>query len=213
MPNLIPAALAEIISTHKALFGGFTMMADEGAAADPPAATETPQEPTAVAPEVEQLGDGGKAALAAERTARREADKQLKAALARLQEFEDRDKSEAQKQAEAAQATANERDAALAEAARLRAAVKFKLTEDDLTHLDGIPADRVEAIAEWVASRTATTTAPAAPSAAGQGNVGKPIGAGTIAEQLQQQIDAASKAGRHAEAIALKRQLSTISRS
>ena len=138
--------------------------------------------------------------------------KENAAAALRLAEIEEASKTAEQKAADAAQVTVKERDNALAEAARLRAAVKFGLSEDDLAHLDGIPADRVEAIAEWVASRTtAPVKLPAAPPAAGtQGNVGKPIGSGSEAEQLAQGIDAATKAGRHAEAIHLKRQLSAL---
>ena len=43
------------------------------------------------------LGDAGKAALDAERKARRQADKDLKAALAKIQAFEDANKSETEK--------------------------------------------------------------------------------------------------------------------
>lgn len=42
----------------------------------------------------DQLGDAGKAALTAERKARKDAEKQLKELNARLQEIEDKDKSE-----------------------------------------------------------------------------------------------------------------------
>lgn len=49
----------------------------------------------------EPLGEGGLRALNAEREARAAAEKAAKDALARVKEFEDRDKSEAQKQQEA----------------------------------------------------------------------------------------------------------------
>lgn len=125
-------------------------------------------------------------------------------AAQRLAEIEEASKSEAQKAAEAAQRTAKERDDAMAEAARLRAAVKFGLTEEDLAHLDGIPAERVESIAEWVASRAPAPKLPAAPPATGQGDVGKPIGDGKpdqlsradIAGMSPDEINAARAAGR-----------------
>lgn len=49
----------------------------------------------------EPLGEGGLKALNAEREARAAAEKAAKEALAKVQEYEDRDKSEAQKQQEA----------------------------------------------------------------------------------------------------------------
>jgi beta-glucosidase-like glycosyl hydrolase len=64
-------------------------------------------EPEAVEPEAPDLGDAGKKAIEAEREARkaaekaaREAKKTADAALARVKEFEDRDKTETQKAAE-----------------------------------------------------------------------------------------------------------------
>jgi hypothetical protein len=85
----------------------------------------------------------------------------------------------------------------------------------------GVPASLIQGKteAEWEASAAealawrgeVSPKLPAAPPAAGtQGNVGKPIGSGSEAEQLTQGIDAATKAGRHAEAISLKRQLSAL---
>lgn len=128
--------------------------------------------------------------------------KENAAAALRLAEIEEASKTAEQKAADAAQVTVKERDNALAEAARLRAAVKFGLSEDDLAHLDGIPAERVEAIAEWVASRTAPVKLPAAPPAAGtQGNVGKPIGTGST--DIDSQIAAAQAAGDWRRALSL----------
>lgn len=140
---------------------------------------DQPQEPAAAAPVVETLGEPGKAALEAERKARRDADRQLKETLARLKEFEDRDKTETQKAADALAATAKERDDARAEAARFRAAATHGLTADDLALLDGIPADQIEERAAKLAARLTPAKLPTAPSAAGQGNVGKPVGNGS----------------------------------
>lgn len=75
----------------------------------------------------EDLGDAGKKALAEERKARRELEKQLKevggtnAALQqRLKEFEDRDKTEIDKAYEAAKTAATERDTFKSEAEKLK---------------------------------------------------------------------------------------------
>ena len=85
MPE-IPADLAEIISTHKALFGGFRM-ADEPDPKDPAKAgseDEPPADPKSDPKDDEALGAAGKAALVKEREARKALEKQfdaLKAAL------------------------------------------------------------------------------------------------------------------------------------
>ena len=80
----IPAELAEIISTHQALFGGFTMVADPADAdngaeggddgADKGADDAGKSDKDAKS---EELGAGGTAALKAERAARKALEKQL----------------------------------------------------------------------------------------------------------------------------------------
>ena len=96
MPT-IPADLAEIIATHRAMFGGFTMTANplEGAEgvnppANPPAGTPDPK------PD-EPLGEPGLKALQAERDARAKAEADL--ATLRKQ-VEDAGKSAEQKAAD-----------------------------------------------------------------------------------------------------------------
>ena len=71
----MPAELAEIIATHRALFGGFVMEADGG---------ETPPErPDGIeATEWDALGDPGKQALVRERQRATDAERKLAAALA-----------------------------------------------------------------------------------------------------------------------------------
>lgn len=141
-----------------------------------PAAPEQPQEPAAAAPEVEPLGDGGKAALAAERKARRDADAQLKALQAKLQEFEDRDKSELEKL-----------QARLAAAEKQATEATLKALRADVAQAKGVPAGLLSGSTEeelnasadaLLAFRGETAKVPAAPSAAGQGNVGKPVSTG-----------------------------------
>lgn len=74
------------------------------------------QQPQQVEPQqhtddpADHLGDPGKAALAAERKARREADKTAKELAARLAEYEQRDMTEAQKLAAERDTLAAERD-------------------------------------------------------------------------------------------------------
>lgn len=70
----MPAELAEIIATHRALFGGFAMEADGG---------ETPPErPDGIeATEWDALGDPGKRALVRERQRATDAEQRLAAAL------------------------------------------------------------------------------------------------------------------------------------
>ena len=75
MHNLMPAELAEIITTHKALFGGWQMQADPPADPAPP----TPEAKDGDRPD-QPLGEGGLRALQAERDAR----KQLEAEVAKL---------------------------------------------------------------------------------------------------------------------------------
>ena len=82
-------------------------MADEAApttdAPDAAADAQTPEVNVTVdAQQADNLGDAGKAALTEERKARRDAEKQLKAAQAQLKAFEDANKTEAQKAADAA---------------------------------------------------------------------------------------------------------------
>lgn len=87
--------------------------------ADPPA--DPPTDPPADPP-VDPLGDAGKKALQEERAARKVAEKALAERDAKLKEFEDRDKTEAEKLAAAAEAA--EKRASVATARAVRAEVK-----------------------------------------------------------------------------------------
>ncbi len=148
-------------------------MADET-----PTPTPTPPAPAASTPDADQLGDAGKAALDAERKARRDADKALRDAQAQLKAYEDRDKTDTQKAVDDLASARAERDAALAEAARYKAAVDNGLSADDMALLDGIPADQVPERAKKLAARLAPAKPPAAPPASGQGNTGAPLNTG-----------------------------------
>lgn len=86
--------------------------------------------PAGATPETEPLGEAGIAALKSEREARKAAEKAAADAIARIKEFEDRDKSEAEKQQEALAA-------ARAELAELTVAK----TRAEVAAAKGVPAN------------------------------------------------------------------------
>jgi hypothetical protein len=88
--------------------------------------------------------------------------KENKTAADRLAEIEEANKTEEQKRADRERALQEQINSHASENARLKAAIKFKLDEADLTALEGVPADKVEAIAERLASRS-TPKPPALP--------------------------------------------------
>lgn len=149
-------------------------MADEAAPTDAPDAAADAQTPevnvTVDTQQPDNLGDAGKAALTEERKARRDAEKQLKAAQAQLKAFEDANKTEAQKAADAAtqaqQAADTYRtryegmvvrtavtDAAVA-AKAIDPATVYALVKDDITLDDNGDAVGVDkAVAELVKAK------------------------------------------------------------
>lgn len=163
----MPDELQQIINLHRAIFGGWTMMADEAAA--PPAAgqqLEGQQSPTPDAGSArdEQLGDGGKRALDAERRRARDLEKQLKAANDKLTAIADAEKTDLQRAADAAAKAQQEADAARQELARERIARKHRLSDDDTALLSG-PEEQMEALAARLA--TAATPPRQAPAEGG----------------------------------------------
>jgi hypothetical protein len=102
-----------------------------------PEVPEIPAVETQADPEVKtgepsaDLGDAGQKALAAERKARKISDRAAADALAKIKEYEDRDKSDLEKATETAKSAAEERDAAKAEALRLRIAIKHGISDED----------------------------------------------------------------------------------
>lgn len=81
-------------------------------------------------------------------------------AAAKLREIEDANKSEQEKLAEALEAARNDANTTKAELARMRAAVKYGLSEDDLELLGSGDADEIETRAEKLAARLAASTKP-----------------------------------------------------
>jgi hypothetical protein len=80
---------------------------------------------------VEQLGDAGKRALDRMNQEAKAARAQLAEALAKLKEYEDRDKTEAQKLAERAAEAEKAAAAKAAEVLRLRIALKHQISDED----------------------------------------------------------------------------------
>lgn len=133
-------------------------------------------------------------ARAKENAAKAKANEQ---AAARLAELEEAQKTEAQKLAD--RLAAAEKKALEAER---RAFAKDKGVPVSLV-TGATPEEWESTATEALAWKGETPKTPAAPPADGQGKVGKPVGSSTT----QEAIDAASKAGNHALAISLKRQL------
>ena len=151
----------------------------------------------------EQLGEGGLKALRAERQKAKDLERELADALARVQEFEDRDKSEEQKRAE--------------EAARLQAEIaelqKAK-TLAEVSNSVGVPADLLagpastsvedvqayaDALSEWRGKQEPVEPVAVVPT------IGQTPRSGNV--PLKDQIAAAEAAGDKALVAALKAQM------
>ena len=134
--------------------------------------TETPAtETTATVTEVtetqntpEVLGEGGKKALEAERARAKQLEKDLKTAAAKLQEFEDRDKTEIEKATSLAQTAAQERDAAVTALMRYEVAAEKGVPTEALGLLVGSSREELETKADSIlaimADSKASVTAP-----------------------------------------------------
>jgi len=88
----------------------------------------------------------------------------------KLKELEDADKTEADKAKERESELTTESAKLKSQNAVLRAAVKYGLSEEDVESLEGVPADRVDAIAQRLSGNK-----PAGPSSTGQGNAGSSV--------------------------------------
>lgn len=96
----------------------------------------------------------------------------------RLDEIEEANKSEQQKLAEAAEQSKREAAETAVELAKLRAAVKHGLNDDDLELLGTGTPEEIEARAERLAARLKGDPPPAAPSSDGQGKQGESVSGG-----------------------------------
>lgn len=101
-------------------------------------------------PDPTELGDGGKAALAAERKARRDAEKSQRDLAAKLKEYEDRDKSDSEKAADSLAAAEKRANEAEARALRLEVAAAKGLTPAQAKRLVGGTKEELEADADEI---------------------------------------------------------------
>lgn len=161
-----------------------------------------PQEvvPAEFKPTPSDLGDAGKKALSEERAARKAAEKEREALSARLKEFEDRDKSEAEKLAERAAAAEAERDALKADAIRARVALTKGIPADLMDRLRGSSEEEVAADADRLMAVIASSTKPLPRGAVDQGERDKggvsQLGRDDLSRMSPAEIEAARKAGR-----------------
>lgn len=166
-----------------------------------PVADTTPEtEPQA------DLGDAGKKALAAERAAKRAAEKRAAELEARVKEFEDASKSEAEKAAARAEAAEKALAEVTARALRLEVATEFKLDPDLHEFLTGGDEESLRAQAQKLADRFAATAGPRQPKpdptqgAKPGGSGPKMLTSDEVSELFRQgrtaEIDAARRDGR-----------------
>jgi hypothetical protein len=124
-------------------------MADEITTADGEETATAPETPDASRAQPDEgLGDAGKKALQEERRKARAAEKQLTELQKRLQEFEDRDKTEAQKLAERAAAAEKSAADAQTELMRYRVAADKKLPAELAARLRGSTPEEMAADAD-----------------------------------------------------------------
>lgn len=103
----------------------------------------------------DELGDSGKRALREERKARRDAERELKELRARLQEYEDRDKTELEKALERAKQYEQELAKARVMNARLMAAAEHNLPHDLIELLGDGTEEEIDARAKLLAEKLA----------------------------------------------------------
>lgn len=162
-----------------------------------PAEPEKPVAESAAAPaEAEPpSADEWKRTLAALTKANKEAEKHR----LKIKEFEDRDKTELERAAEASKAAEQERDAAKAESLRLRTAIRHGISDEDAElFLTGTDEETLTRQAERLADRTAAAGSKTPKPDPSQGARG-PVG-------MDARIAEAEKNGDFKTAIALKSQ-------
>lgn len=114
-----------------------------------------------------KLGDGGQAALKAERRARAEAERARREAEAELQKLRDKDLSEQERLQRDAAAAAQRADQAEAEAARLRVAITVGLPADLVDRLRGDTPEELEADAKFLKEKFGTPAPAGDPAPSG----------------------------------------------
>ena len=158
-------------------------------ATEPTEPTEQTSGEPATGDATDTLGDAGKKALAAERAARREAEKRANDLAAQIKAAEDAGKTEAQK-AETLASLQADLAAMRAEKERAEVAAKTGVPVDILAGPGDDPAAWAEQVKAWATEQAKPAEAPAQPVVRHHGN---PPGAG--AASLDEQIAAAEAAG------------------
>jgi len=160
---------------------------------DTPEPTETPavdETPTDAAPvETPETSEAEKWKAMARKNEQRAKENAEKAR--RFDELEEANKSEQQKLSEAADLARKEAAETAVELAKLRAAVKHGLTDDDLELLGTGTPEEIEGRAERLAARLKGNPTPAAPSSDGQGKQGDPVTQG-VTQLTRDQFSALS---------------------
>ena len=145
----------------------------------------------------EDLPDSVKEVLRKERAARREADKRANAAETKAKEYEDAQKSEAEKTLERAETAERERDAAKAEVLRMKVAARVGLPDELVDRLRGDSEEALEEDAKSLMAALGEKPGKKKTPAPRDGETPK-------ATDLDAQIAAAEKAGDWQLAVQLK---------
>lgn len=180
-------------------------MSDETSTATADTATDTLEQP-ATAPE--ELGDAGKKALEAERKARRAAEKAAAEAAAKIRQYEDAQKSEAERLAARVAELEQAAATATAEAARQRIVNETGLPADLADLIVGADEDAMRATAERIKAHLAPAQR-FGPVDTGPKNVDnglpKQLTRTDLAGMSAAQIEQAREAGQLADLMAGKR--------
>lgn len=151
------------------------------------------------------LPEGVREVLRKERAAARQATRERDTLAARLKEIEDRDKTEAERNREAAETATKERDEARSQLIRERVARRLQVPDALVDRLRGGTEEALEEDAKSllgaITAREPNSKRPAGPPAR-DGNTPE-------TPSLDQQITAAEKAGDWTEAIRLKSRLAS----
>jgi hypothetical protein len=136
--------------------------------------TTEPAAQTQGEPADEQLGEGGKKALDAERKARRDAEQNLASLQAQLEKIKRADESAVEKAQREAQEAREDAAKARSEAIKLRVAAKHGISDEDADlFLTATDEESLTRQAERLSARNAEATSPRAPKPdANQGRSG-----------------------------------------
>jgi hypothetical protein len=135
-------------------------MADDTSDTTGTTLTLTPEATVTATVEEPELGDAGKKAIAEERKAKKDAEKRAAELEAQLKQYQDRDKTEAEKLAERATAAEAAAAGAQREIARLRVIAEVQLDPDLHEFVIGDTEDEMRARAEKLKAKVTGSVAP-----------------------------------------------------